>query len=237
MTSSATAGAPFTWTIAIMCYNEAPTLAEAVRRTQDVAARLCDDFELLIVDDGSRDGSSDIARSLAAEHERVRVVHHETNKGIGEVMYSAYANATKNWFSVVPADMEFAPEEFESGVPLAKQGRLVCYSITENPPPARLVISFCQRLLNFVLFGMWLKRTNWIKILPLTAFDPKALICRSTAIETEVMYRLARRGLKPVWLPSANIVRNDRDGGLDAAKLIKQLVWSIWESIKLRVLI
>ena len=224
---------PLSWTVAIMCYNESETLAEAVRRTHEVISELCQDFEILIVDDGSDDGSTNIAFELEKELDQVRAIYHDVNKGIGQVLYSAYSNAQKEWFSVVPADMEFEPEEFRAGITYVGGDNVVCYYLINSPPFYRLCITFMQRLLNLLLFGMWLKRVNWVKIVPLRHIDVPSLRCRSGTIETEVMYRLFHAGIKPIWLPSTNAVRNERDGGLNINKLLTQVLRALVETIKL----
>jgi glycosyltransferase involved in cell wall biosynthesis len=224
---------PFTWTVAIMCFNEARTLAETVERTRAVVEKLSDDYEILIVDDGSRDGSAELAQRLATGQGRVRALLHGRNKGIGQVLFTAYTHATKDWFSVVPADGEFDPAEFASGVAAAREGKIPCYFLSNSPPFPRPLISFFQKVLNFALFGMWIKRVNWVKILPLAGFDPPSLTCRTPAIETEVMYRLRRNGGEFIWLPSNNAVRNARKGGLNVRGLVRHLLATLLESFAL----
>src|SRR5438874_6595765 len=77
--------------IAVMCYNEAGNLRPMVERTVKTLRSMNMSFEVLIIDDGSKDGSGPLADQLAAElPNEVRVLHHPTNTGIGSVLIDGY---------------------------------------------------------------------------------------------------------------------------------------------------
>jgi glycosyltransferase involved in cell wall biosynthesis len=75
-------------TVIVMAYNEAVTLESVVQEIGDTLSSASLDYEILIVDDGSKDGTSAISDACAAKDERVRVIHHEVNRGVGEVYRS-----------------------------------------------------------------------------------------------------------------------------------------------------
>jgi len=70
--------------ISFPAYNEEANIGQAVQQALAVAPRLTDDYEVIVVDDGSRDRTADVVRELERQHPRVRLVEHEVNKGFGE---------------------------------------------------------------------------------------------------------------------------------------------------------
>ena len=69
-------------------YNDAGTIASLVIRAVQVVSRLTPDFEVIIVNDGSKDATGTIAEELARTYPQVRVVHHERNRGYGGALRS-----------------------------------------------------------------------------------------------------------------------------------------------------
>ena len=97
--------------IVIPCYNEAATLESIVDRVM-VANRMGLDLEVLIVDDGSRDGTAEVADNLAGRHTQVRVIHHPTNRGKGAAMRTGFAQITGDVALVQDADLEYSPDDY-----------------------------------------------------------------------------------------------------------------------------
>jgi glycosyltransferase involved in cell wall biosynthesis len=102
-----------TISVLVPAYNEANNLEGAVR---DVAraARDFDDFEILIVNDGSIDDTGQVAQQLAAEIPHVRVIHHSRNLGFRAAYNSALAQARMDYFTFVPGDHEVTLDSVET---------------------------------------------------------------------------------------------------------------------------
>src|SRR5215203_2686519 len=93
--------------VVIPGYNEEATLAEVVRKV----LRLEHLLEIIVVDDGSSDRTGAVARALAAEDARVRVMHHERNGGKTEALKTGFAQTTGEIVIVQDADLEYDPVE------------------------------------------------------------------------------------------------------------------------------
>ena len=91
-------------TIAMPAFDEAPNVARVAAEALAALDASGADGELLIVDDGSRDGTSRIVDGIAAEQTRVRVVHHGTNRGFSGAMTTSLREARGEWVFLVPAD-------------------------------------------------------------------------------------------------------------------------------------
>ena len=100
----------WSWSVAVMCYNEAPTLKETVNRLVGFFHSEGIEYDISIINDGSQDESLNIANHLASENPCIQVINFEKNKGVAEVLRCAYSQAAnKDFLSIIPADLEFPP--------------------------------------------------------------------------------------------------------------------------------
>lgn len=93
--------------IVIPAYNEAENVEEAVRHVSAVAQTLGIDYEIILVNDGSRDRTGEIGRSLVGRVPNYRLVEHYPNRGYGGALKAGFAAATKDLIAFVPADNQF----------------------------------------------------------------------------------------------------------------------------------
>ncbi len=101
-----------TLSVVVPCYNEQATLRSCVQdllKIQDADLAL----EIIIVDDGSTDGCIAIAEALSAEHEEVRLLRHERNRGKGAVLRTGFGQATGDFVAVQDADLEYEPRDLK----------------------------------------------------------------------------------------------------------------------------
>ena len=98
---------PLKLSIIIPVYNEVKTIDEIIRRVK--ATGLVD--EILVVDDGSTDGSRDILQKFE-NNELVRVIYHESNQGKGKAVRTGFQNAIGDLILIQDADLEYDPREY-----------------------------------------------------------------------------------------------------------------------------
>lgn len=89
---------------AVPAYNEEQMLERVLAEVSEAAAAHFTEYEILVVDDGSTDRTPEIADRLARERSRVRVVHHQTNRGFSGAMLSCVENAAGEFVFMGPAD-------------------------------------------------------------------------------------------------------------------------------------
>src|SRR6478735_11038774 len=93
-------------------YNDAGTIASLVITSVKVAATLTDDFEVIVINDASQDDTAKILDELARLYpERVRIVHHETNRGYGGALRTGFATASKDLIFYTDGDGQYDPAE------------------------------------------------------------------------------------------------------------------------------
>jgi dolichyl-phosphate beta-glucosyltransferase len=105
-------------TLAILAYNEEGNLGAAIAEARAFLDGAIADWEIVVVDDGSTDGTAAIARAAATAEPRLRVVTHDRNRGMGAGIASAIRAATKAHFVFNAADGQVAMAEIGKLLPL-----------------------------------------------------------------------------------------------------------------------
>src|SRR3970282_72874 len=101
--------------IVIPAYNEEANVAEAVRRVSRAAQNLEMDYEIIVVNDGSRDRTGEVVRQMAPSPPNMRLVEHFPNRGYGGALKAGFAASTKELIAFLPAANQF---DFSEILPL-----------------------------------------------------------------------------------------------------------------------
>jgi len=140
------------------CYNDAATLAKVVEKALSVLSGISDDFEVIIVDDGSRDGSGIIADELAARHPEVRVVHHEKNRGYGGALKAGIKSSTKKWVFYTDSDGQYDVLDLLKLQPLTARADVINgYKSGRHDPWYRVILGSTYNFLIHRMFAIPIK--------------------------------------------------------------------------------
>src|SRR3954469_18034785 len=137
-------------------YNDGGTIASMVLEALDTCARVTTDYEVIVIDDASSDYTPQLLDSLAAKYDRVRVVHHDKNRGYGGALRSGFAAATKELVFYTDGDAQYDPRELV--VLLSRMTPRVDivqgYKIERHDPIFRIVIGKIYHWTVKLLFGL-----------------------------------------------------------------------------------
>ena len=100
-------------TVAMPAYNEAENIQAMIAETVQAVSLLVEDFEIIVVDDGSQDDTAVIVQSLIPQYPQLRLVQHEGNKGYGTAVFSGLTHASKDLVFFTDADRQFDLGEIE----------------------------------------------------------------------------------------------------------------------------
>jgi glycosyltransferase involved in cell wall biosynthesis len=173
---------------------------ENVLRTYESADRILRsmgvDYEVILVNDGSKDRTGEIADSIAASDPRVKVVHHKTNGGYGAALQSGFHAATKRLVFFTDGDGQFDLNELPPLLPLIKHYDIIaCYRIDRREGLMRKLNAFCWTTLVCTLFRMRIRDIDCaFKLFKREIFDKMELKSTGALISTEILARAIRKG-------------------------------------------
>jgi glycosyltransferase involved in cell wall biosynthesis len=93
------------------CYNDAPTIGGLVREADQQLRQLTTDYEIIVVNDGSRDNSAEVLQALQAELPALKVVTHAVNRGYGGALRSGFAAASRDLVFYTDGDAQYDVKE------------------------------------------------------------------------------------------------------------------------------
>jgi glycosyltransferase involved in cell wall biosynthesis len=196
------------WCIIILVYNEEKTIEEVVKRTIVTMDSISNSYSILAVDDGSRDKSNLILQDISAKDNRVRIIRHAHNLGIGHAIYTGITNASAENVLWMCSDLQFVPEDIALFARLAGQYEVILGARPERKDSAyRKVVSWGYHILMKCLFGIPYSDLNWVQMYKGPIIKSMTLECRSTQITTELILKARRLNARICELPTRHFPR------------------------------
>lgn len=188
-------------TVFIPAYNEEGNLAHCVETVLTKLDELNVALEILIVDDGSQDGTYRVASELASRDARVRIERHPTNQGIGGAFRTALEQARGEWLILIPADLAIDPGELHRYIDTAPQADIVVglRSDRSDYTPARRIVSWTNIHLIQTLFGMRVQQSQYISMYRMSVFQQiRVEFWRSAFFLAEILVKAQTLGFRLV---------------------------------------
>lgn len=185
-------------------YNDGGTIASLVIRTVQVASRLTPDFEVIVVNDGSRDTTAEIAEELARTYPQVRVVHHARNRGYGGALRTGFAAARKELIAYTDGDAQYDPGELELlWQRLTPDADMVNgFKIARSDPWHRIVIGRVYHHTVKLLFRLRVRDVDCdFRLMRRRIFDTVRLEKNSGVICLEMMKKFKDAGFRVAEVP------------------------------------
>jgi dolichol-phosphate mannosyltransferase len=219
--------------VVVMAFDEAASLPGVVGEIAGACAGLGRPWEVLIVDDGSRDGTGDVADRLAAEHDGVRVVHHGQNRGLGGVYRTGFAESRAAFVTFFPADGQFDPGVIGRFLERIEDADMVLGHYTSR---ARGLVGRClsatERLIYVSLFGH-MPRFRGVLLFrrELLARFPLRSSGRGWVVLMELILRAHRGGCRLVSEPTG---LRPRSRGVSKVQNWRTIVANLRQLVELR---
>lgn len=140
--------------VILPAYNEEAIIGETVRAVGTVLDKLSPDYEVIVVNDGSRDRTAEVVAELSARNPRVRCISHSQNQGYGAALGTGFASATKELVFLTDGDKQFDVAELSQFLPLAEEAELVIgFRRPRRDPLMRRLNGWGWNFLVNLLFG------------------------------------------------------------------------------------
>lgn len=213
--------------IVIPVYNEDKTVAQVIKQVSDVVMPQITK-EIIVVNDASKDKTSEILASLAKKNKRLVVITHDENKGKGRAVRTGFAKATGDYIVVQDADLEYHPVYIKQLMnPILSGTAQVVYGTRLKKMPSlntlgslsksRFILHFFGNrflsLITSLLYFQWITdMETGYKIFPRAFLKNVALQSEGFSFEPEITAKLIKAGYKIVELPITIKPRGYKEG-------------------------
>ena len=229
---------PSKLSVVVPCFNEKDGLPRLEAELYPELEKLKVPFEVVLVDDGSKDGTAEGLRALALKRPDTVVLEHPQNLGLGAAVRTGIEGSTGDWIAVLDADLTFHPRQL--GALLQAQERTGADCVSGSPfmdgartdVPARRL--WPSRAINgFYRLALGAKLTSFTPIFRLYRAKPLKELPLSTSgfeINTEILAFFLRKGLKVVEVP---VELTTREHGASKLRPLPELIRHFFLALKL----
>jgi len=221
-------------TVVLPAFNEEDALPRTVDGFAAALPSLVPEWEIVVADDGSVDGTPDVCAALAKRHEgRVRSVRLASNQGYGAALSAGIAAAGKDWILLSDADGQFDPTELAAFLPHAETSPIVIgFRRTRAEGRRRQFTSGVFNVMARMLFGFAVRDVDCaFKLIDASMLKATPLTCRRYLVNSEILHAFARSGFTPVEVGVSHRARAGGESKISFADVPRSLL----EMAKLRV--
>lgn len=181
------------------CHNEVENLDALVAEAMSALPKLARRYEVIIVDDGSTDGTADVAAQLQADHPSVvRVIRHDANRGYGGALRSGFGGSRFDWIAFTDGDRQFRVADLAALISAVPMGETVAvgYRVKRADPLLRKIYAGVYRIANRVWFGLTVRDVDCaMKLFPRAALRDLAVASNGAFFSAELLIKLKARGV------------------------------------------
>lgn len=222
-------------------YNEEANIVKTVDNVETNLKKAADNWEIIIVNDGSKDQTKQISEKLAVANKNIRVINHPVNRGYGAAFKSGLYGAKYDWVSFIDADGQFDYSEIGNFIEkqdATKADMVIGYYRKRRVPFIRKVNSYVWQTFVWMLFGLRVRDIDCgFKLISKKVIDsiPPLESERGAFVSSEFLIKSRRQKFKIVEIPVHHYPR--KEGEATGAKLnviIRSFVdlFRLWKKLK-----
>jgi len=217
-------------------HNEAENIEPVVTEAVPALAAVSNDFEIIVVDDGSKDDTAGVTRRLMETEPHLRLVQHPVNKGFGAAVLTGFTSATKDWILYTDADRQFVLAELANFMPYTDKADLIAgYRAPRRDPFLRVLYGKGWSMLCTLFFGYTVRDVDCgFKLLRRKIIDQLAdkIGSRGATFSIEWLVRAKRAGYRFVELP---VTHRPRVAGSQSGARLSVITRAFRELFRLRL--
>ncbi|MCC7370668.1 MAG: glycosyltransferase family 2 protein [Chloroflexi bacterium] len=218
----------------IPAYNEERIIASTVEALDETLARLVDDYEIIVVNDGSHDATPQIVEGLSQERPAVRLVSHAVNRGYGATLATGFAAATRDYVFLTDGDRQFDVHELEGFLPrLSGADVVVGFRRPRADPLVRRFYGWGWNLLVNTLFGYTARDVDCaFKLFPRRLLQDVRLVSTGHTLSPELLIKARRAGFR---VAEVRVTHLPRTAGQAKGARLDHIIRSLVELARLRL--
>jgi glycosyltransferase involved in cell wall biosynthesis len=185
-------------------YNDAGTIASLVLVAHMTARQLTDDYEVIVIDDGSPDHTGALLDEMALSYPWLRVIHHEKNRGYGGALRTGFLSAKKDLIFYTDGDAQYDPRELKDlWAAFGPEIDFVNgYKIGRSDPMHRIVIGRVYHWFVKIMFGLRMRDVDCdFRLMRRSVFEKVVLTRSSGVICVELMKKVQDHGFRIAQVP------------------------------------
>ena len=187
------------------CYNDAGTIPTMIVRALQTLPQLTDDYEVIVINDGSQDDSAQVLDEMARLYpQHLRVIHRTQPSGYGGVLRGGFAAARKEWIFYTDGDAQYDPRELAilTSVVTDKVDMVNGYKIKRHDPFHRVLIGLAYQYFVKLVFGLVIRDVDCdFRLMRRDIFDRVQLESTTGTITFEMVKKIQDAGYTIVEVP------------------------------------
>ena len=190
--------APVSLSVIFPAFNEEANIRHTVEAARLVLPKLAQTWEIILVNDGSRDATTPICDELAEQYPEVRAIHHTDNRGYGAALKSGILAARYDFIFFTDSDGQFDLQELENLIDYAGHYEIVTgYRAKRQDPPHRLINAWGWKTLVRMVLGVKVRDIDCaFKIFQRSVFDRVQIRSVGAMVNTEILAQANSFGMR-----------------------------------------
>ena len=224
-------------TVFFPCYNEAQNIASTVAKAIPIIKQITPKYQVIVVNDGSKDNSSEVLAKLRQKYPFIEVINHPVNRGYGAAIKSGFYAAKYPWITFNDGDGQFDFSDITKFIETQQRTGadvVIGYYLGRQVSPLRIIGSKIWELAVFLLFGLRVTDIDCgFKLISKKVVDtiPKLEAERGPFISSEFLIKTKKAGFK---IAEVGVRHYPRHAGAATGAQLKVILSGLRDLLRLR---